>query len=187
MEKKKYLFGGLAIVGLAGAGFWLFKREKNYLPLEVVPDVDIKKYQGQWYEIARLPARFEKKCYGSKANYTLNSDGSLTIENFCYKGSLQGELKKVQGRGVVDSESSGKLKVFFWGPFSGDYWILDIGKNYEYALVGEPSRKYLWILSRTPSLQKSTIEQLIQKAINRGFNTHQLIFTKHKEGVKVEE
>ena len=103
--------------------------------LKVVPHVDLNRYVGQWYEIARLPNRFEEKCAGSvTATYSLLSDGKLKVVNRCRKAS--GEYTTASGKAkVVDKTTNAKLKVTFFWPFYGDYWILDLGSNYEYAVV----------------------------------------------------
>ncbi|CAN5535360.1 lipocalin family protein [soil metagenome] len=187
MANKKLLVGGTAIAAAAGLGFFLYLKRVSKPPLEVFPQVDLDKYLGEWYEIARLPAPFEKECYSTKAVYEKNEDGTISVTNTCRIESIQGKLKRAKGKAIVsDPETNAKLKVQFFWPFSGNYWILDVGPGYEYALVGEPARKYLWILSRTPELEKIIIEKLVQKAINRGFNTHHLIFTKHTESVEPE-
>lgn len=187
MEKKHYIYSGLTLLAAAGVVTYLVKNKKE-APLDVAPDVVLDKFLGEWYEIARLPAPFEKECYSTKATYTKDAEGNITIENTCTVGSPVGKFRKATGKAfVADPDTNAKLKVQFVWPFTGNYWILDVGPNYEYALVGEPSRKFLWILSRSKSLEKSVVEQLVQKGINRGFNTHKLIFTKHKKEVETVE
>ncbi len=107
--------------------------------------VDLSRYVGRWYEIAGLPNRFEKKCADSvTATYALRSDGKIEAVNRCRKSS--GEYTTAKGKAkVVDKQTNAKLKVTFFWPFYGDYGILDLGPNYEYAVVGDPSRDYLWI------------------------------------------
>lgn len=145
--------------------------------LEVVPSVDLSRYVGQWYEIARLPNRFEKKCADSvTATYTLRPDGKIDVVNRCRKAS--GEFTTANGKAkIVDKETNAKLKVTFFWPFYGDYWILDLGPNYEYAVVGDPSRDYLWILSRTPQIDEALYQQLLAKMVARGFKTERMIRT----------
>lgn len=147
--------------------------------LEVVPAVDLSRYVGQWYEIARLPNRFQKKCADSvTANYTLRSDGSIQVVNRCRKPS--GEFTTATGKAkIVDKETNAKLKVTFFWPFYGKYWILDLGPNYEYAVVGEPGRDYLWILSRTSQMDEALYQQLLAKMQARGFDTTRMIRTAH--------
>lgn len=147
--------------------------------LEVVPAVDLSRYVGQWYEIARLPNRFQKKCADSvTANYTLRSDGKIQVVNRCRKPS--GEFTTATGKAkIVDKKTNAKLKVTFFWPFYGKYWILDLGPNYEYAVVGEPGRDYLWILSRTPQIDEALYQQLLAKMQARGFETTRMIRTAH--------
>lgn len=154
---------------------------KKHAPLEVASYVDVKRYTGQWYEIARLPNSFQKGCYATTARYTLQPDGTIAVLNSCNKGSVQGKLKQAEGKAfVADTSTNAKLKVQFFWPFKGDYWILDVGEEYEYAVVGEPSRENMWILSRQPDLDKNIVDRIISKANRQGFDTSQLIFTAHK-------
>ena len=145
--------------------------------LEVVKAVDLSRYAGRWYEIARLPNRFEKKCADSvTATYTLRSDGKVDVVNRCRKAN--GEYTTAKGKAkVVDTKTNAKLKVTFFWPFSGDYWILDLGPNYEYAVVGAPNRDYLWILSRTPQLDEQLYQRLLAEIATRGFATERMIRT----------
>ena len=144
-------FTGLAAVALEG------RKDE----LEVVQSVDLTRYIGRWYEIARLPNRFEKKCADSvTATYTLRSDGKVEVVNRCRKEN--GKYTTATGKAkVVDKKTNAKLKVTFFWPFYGDYWILDLGPNYEYAVVGSPDRDYLWILSRTPQLDEQLVQRLL--------------------------
>ena len=145
--------------------------------LEVVPSVDLSKYVGRWYEIARLPNSFQKKCADSvTANYSLRPDGKIEVVNRCRKAS--GEYTTAKGKAkIVDKKTNAKLKVTFFWPFYGNYWILDLGPNYEYAVVGEPGRKYLWILSRSPAMDETLYQQLLKKMAARGFKTENMIRT----------
>ena len=168
------------LAGVALVGFIRRKEESVYPPLPVARYVDLSKYVGEWYEIARMPARFEKECYASKANYTLLEDGTVQVENTCHKEWPNGKLKKATAKAyVIDPATNAKLKVQFFWPFKGDYWILEVGDQYEYAVVGEPSRKYMWILSRTPHLEKNVLQSILDKVNLQGFSTDKLIFTKH--------
>lgn len=156
---------------------WSGAVDKEKKPLAVVPSVDLVKYVGRWYEIARLPNRFEKKCVSSvTATYTLRPDGNIEVLNQCKKAS--GELQTAKGKAkVVDKKTNAKLKVTFFWPFYGDYWILDLGTRYEYAVVGDQSRKYLWILSRTPQIDDALYKQLLAKMANEDFDTSRVIKT----------
>ena len=145
--------------------------------LEVVQSVDLSRYVGRWYEISRLPNGFQKKCADTvTANYALRPDGKIEVINRCRKAS--GEYATAKGTAkIVDKKTNAKLKVTFFWPFYGDYWILDLGPNYEYAVVGEPGRKYLWILSRWPRMDEALYQQLLRKMAAQGFNTELMIRT----------
>ena len=149
--------------------------------LEVVSSVDLSRYVGRWYEIARLPNRFEKKCADSvTATYALRPDGKIEVVNRCRKSS--GEYTSAKGKAkIVDKRTNAKLKVTFFWPLYGDYWILDLGPNYEYAVVGDPSRDYLWILSRTPQIEETLYRQLLAKMAARGFKTELMIRTSQSD------
>lgn len=145
--------------------------------LEVVQSVDLTRYAGRWYEIARLPNSFQKKCADAvTADYSLRKDGKIEVINRCRKAS--GKYATAKGKAkIVDKNTNAKLKVTFFWPFYGDYWILDLGPNYEYAVVGEPDRKYLWILSRSPQMDEALYQQLLQKMAAQGFNTEKILKT----------
>lgn len=144
--------------------------------LRTVPKVDLSRYLGSWYEIARLPSRFQKDCYAARAVYSLRADGDIEVRNICHKGSPGGEEKVAKGKAwVVDPSTNAKLKIQFFWPFRGDYWILELGESYEYAVVGTPDRKYLWILSRTPQLDEAVFEGIASRAQAQGFDTSKLI------------
>jgi len=151
---------------------------KGRNPLEVVPHVELGKYLGKWYEIAHLPARFQEGCTDTTATYTLSEDGSVSVLNECWRN---GKVKQAKGKAkVVDKSSGAKLRVTFFWPFYGDYWIIDLGKDYEYAVVGTPNRKYLWILSRTPQMDDKLFSHLMESVKSKGFDGGNLIRTSHK-------
>src|SRR5690606_25234561 len=155
------------------------KKTQEAMPeLRVVDNVDLDKYLGEWYEIARLPARFERNCYATRAIYSKNDDGTIKVENICHKRDVNGPVKSVTGKAYLPNPNkTAKLKVQFFWPFKGDYWILDLPDNYEYSLVGEPTRKHLWILSRTPQIELTALQSLVEKAKEKGFDTDKLIYT----------
>ena len=147
-------------------------------PLEVVSYVDLKRYIGTWYEIARFPHRFQDGCVGSNATYTLLEDGKIGVLNQCHKGSLNGEISSVQGKAwVTDTKTNAKLKVRFFWPFTGDYWIIDLGENYDYAVVGHPNRQYLWILSRTPEMDEALYDRILKKLRDQFYDVTRLMKT----------
>lgn len=146
---------------------------------KTVSYVDLKKYTGTWFEIARYPNRFQKKCIGNvQATYTLRSNSKISVLNQCLEES--GKTKIANGKAVVtDSVTNSKLKVTFFWPFYGNYWILDLDQNYTYAVVGEPDRKYLWILSRTPEIDPHLYSEILERIKDQGYDTTKLIRTKH--------
>lgn len=151
-------------------------------PLAVVDEVDLDRYLGTWFEIASYPAWFAKNCTGVTAEYSLREGGGISVVNRCYKGALDGKLKEARGRAkVVDPESNAKLKVSFFGPFWGDYWILELDSEYQWVLVGEPKRKYLWILSRTPSLDQDTLDEILSRLPEKGYSRDRLQWTLQAE------
>lgn len=150
-------------------------------PLQVVDFVDLKEYMGEWYEIARYPNRFQKDCEGSKATYSLREDGKVTVLNECYDQDFSKRIRSVEGKAwVVDKETNAKLKVSFFWPFSGDYWIIDLGREYEYAVVGHPKRKYLWILSRAPQIEEKQYQQILAGITKQEYDISKLIPQREK-------
>ncbi len=148
--------------------------------LEVVPHVELERYLGKWYDIAHLPFRFQEGCTDTTATYALAEDGRISVLNECLKN---GKVKQARGKAkIVDKNSRAKLKVSFFWPFYGDYWIIDLGRDYEYAVVGTPNRKYLWILSRTPKMDDQLFSQLVESAKSKGFDVNNLTRTSHKNG-----
>jgi apolipoprotein D and lipocalin family protein len=149
----------------------------NRVPLKTVPSVDLPRYLGRWYEVARLPNRFEKKCDRDvTADYAMDGK-KIRVVNTCVKAD--GTITRSRGSAkIVDLATNAKLKVTFFWPFYGNYWILGLGPDYRWAVVGEPSRKYLWILSRTPSLSAEDwrlAEDVIREA---GYSAGELMRTK---------
>ncbi|MBC6605514.1 lipocalin family protein [Hymenobacter sp. BT188] len=175
--RRPVLFAAAATVTVAAVGL-VYSRNRRHAPLAVAEHVDLGRYMGVWYEIARLPTRFEKGCQHVTAEYSLRPDGKVAVINSCRKNSPTGPLEIARGVArVVDSKTNAKLKVSFFWPFEGDYWILDLDPEYQYALVGEPGRENLWLFSRTPQLAQPVREQLIAVAQSAGFPVEKLIFT----------
>jgi apolipoprotein D and lipocalin family protein len=149
-------------------------------PLETVKSVDLNKYMGKWYEIALFPQRFEKGCNCTVAEYSIEKD-YVKVVNSCNKDSVNGKLKKATGKAfAVDGSNNSKLKVQFFWPFRGDYWIIELAEDYSYAVVGAPNRKYLWILSRTPVMDDATYNMLLEKIKGKGFDITKIVKTNQK-------
>lgn len=148
-------------------------------PLTTVQSVDLDRYAGRWYEIARLPNGFEKNCEGVTADYSRREDGLLRVVNTCRKGSPSGDVKSAEGRArVVDEKTNAKLEVSFFGPFWGDYWIVDLTDDYSRSIVGEPSGRYLWILSRTPTISEAERADALARIKALGYDSSALYFTR---------
>ena len=146
-------------------------------PLEVAPSVELSQLQGKWYEIARLPRMTETDCHGTTAFYTQAPDGSLSLVNQCNVGSATGKLQTVSMTATVpDTTVPAKLALNVGG-YTGDYWILEVGPNYEYTVVGHPSRLYFWILSRTPTLDATVLSGILSRAQEKQFDTSLLEYT----------
>lgn len=144
-------------------------------PPTTVKYVDLKKYVGLWYEFANIPNSFQDQCVkNTTAKYTLTDDGEIKVTNSCI--DEDGEEDAADGVvRVVDKKSNAKLEVSFvsffgWRPFWGDYWIIGLDENYQWAIVGTPNRKYGWVLSRTPKLDKTTLDKIFQIIKDQGYN-----------------
>lgn len=149
---------------------------------KTVKKFDLERYLGEWYEIARNPHSFEKDLVGVTATYSMRDDGKIRVINQGYKHSLDGEISVAEGKAKIpDPSIPGKLKVSFFWIFYADYLVLELDEeNYEWAVVGSRSPKYLWILCRKPQMDEITYKQLIQKLEKRGYDTTKLIRVKQK-------
>ena len=154
---------------------------------KAVESIDVNQYQGKWYEIAHLPMYFQRKCASNTtAVYSLNSDQTINVLNSCKTKS--GEMDGSMGLAHAVNDGKSKLKVSFlpkllrWIPFTkGDYWVLRVDPNYQTALVGGPTHKYLWILSRTPNLDEATYQSYLETARQQGYDISGLIKTPHTQ------
>ena len=150
-------------------------------PLATVNKVDLQRYAGTWYEIARLPQWFQRGCYDSTATYTLNDDGTVKVINRCQREGEQTSEAEGTAR-VVPGSDNAKLKVRFDNWVSrliptiteGNYWIIALDKDYQTVVIGEPSREYLWILARQSELPEDQYQALVQVAQEKGFPVEEL-------------
>jgi apolipoprotein D and lipocalin family protein len=176
-SKLKKLLPVAGAVVAVGAAIALNRSAYAGEPIPTAPNVDLTRYQGTWYEIARLPLFWENKCVANvTATYTVRPDGKVTVLNQCRK--KDGTETASTGTAEVAGTENSKLKVTFFWPFKGDYWILDLDPDYNWALVGTPNLKNLWVLSRTPQLDKPIFDKLIDQARQLGFDTQKIIYTK---------
>jgi len=140
--------------------------------LTTVPYVDLDRYVGKWYDIASFPQRFQKGCACTMAKYTKNIDGTISVTNTCNKDGKE-KIATAKAK-VVDAKTNAKLSVQFFWPFKGKYWIIDLADDYSYAVVGHPNRKYLWILSRTPVMDATVYQQVLNRIAAKGFDLSML-------------
>jgi apolipoprotein D and lipocalin family protein len=146
-------------------------------PLQTVPSVDVPRYMGTWHEIAKYPNWFQRKCASStQATYTLQADGRVQVLNRC-KTDKSEWTEALGAARQIGGPSSSRLKVRFapeWLSFIplvwGDYWVIDLDPNYQWVVVSEPKREYLWILSRTPQIPAAIYQDLLGKLHDRGFD-----------------
>ena len=140
-------------------------------PLEVVPHVDLQRYLGTWYEIATIPQRFQMGCVGVTAEYSLRTNGDIQVVNTCLKETLDGKIRRARGKArVVDRTTNAKLKVSFFWPFWGAYWIIGLDADYQWAIVGHPNRTYLWILGRSPQMDDTLYQELLALIAKKGYD-----------------
>lgn len=182
MKQRHLIIATVALAGaaisLAGCATLLSRHPVgNRAVPEPAKTVDLQRYLGRWFEIARYEQSFQKGCEGVTADYSLRDDGSLLVVNRCRKAG--GNVSEARARAkVVDRATNAKFKVSFFGPFYGDYWILDRDEDYRWAIVGEPSGRYLWLLSRSPTPSEAEVARLYQRARAIGYDTEMLLRTR---------
>lgn len=175
MKKKIIPFlSGIMLLGL-------FSCKPTEIVTTTVKELDIERYMGPWYEIARFDHSFERGLVGCMANYELQSDGKVKVTNTGYRKSLDGKFKESVGKAYrPDDNVPGKLKVSFFLNFYSEYNVLELAPDYRYALIGSKSDSYLWILSRTPELSQDDLDFLLGSAKARGYDTSKLIWVEHR-------
>jgi apolipoprotein D and lipocalin family protein len=151
------------------------KRGNAQVPQPARP-VDLDRYTGRWYEFARYENRFEKACEYVTADYVKRSDGLIGVTNTCRAGGVDGPMRIAEGRAkIVPDSGDAKLKVSFFGPFYlGNYWVLDHADDYSWSIVGEPSGRYLWILTRAERPAPALSDLLISRVLELGYDTAML-------------
>jgi len=168
--KKIFLLLVLLLSGCMGI-------PENVKPVE---NFSLEKYLGKWYEIARLDHSFERGLTRVTAHYSLREDGAVRVANRGYSENEK-TWKEIEGKAdIVQRKDQGYLKVSFFGPFYASYIVFELDhENYQYSVVCGPDKSYLWILARTPEMEKGLRETLIAKAAALGFDTGKLIFVDH--------
>ena len=169
----KIIVAGLAFAGMLGLVSSVAAQNK---PLATVPSVDLQKYMGKWYEIASFPQRFQKGCHCTTADYEMTDKGYVRVINTCRRDSPEGKVTVANGKAfIVEGTGNAKLRVQFFWPFRGDYWIIDLAEDYSYAVVGEPGRDYLWILARTPRMDEALYQAVVGRCAEKGFDINRLV------------
>lgn len=165
MIRQAILLGVVLLAGCAGA-------PPGAPPLRSVDGFELDRYLGTWYEIASYPNRFQKGCVATTATYSLRSDGQVQVVNRCRRDRLDGDLRAIEGTAwpVGEGALASRLRVRFFWPFAGDYWVIDLDPSYRWAVVGEPSRQYLWILSRTPALDAGVYASIVARLRAQGYD-----------------
>lgn len=178
MKSKVLLLLSVFLFGTIGISCQTNKNNKT-MNTTTVSNLDVNRFMGSWYEIARYEHSFEKGMTHVKANYSLLPDGTIRVLN---SGMKNGKKKEIEGkaRKKKGSNSNSKLEVSFFLWFYSDYFVFELDENYQYAVIGSSSDKYLWILSRTPQLPQSTINDLLIKIKKRGYDTSKLYFVPQK-------
>ena len=178
MKSKVLLLLPVFLIGTVGISCQTNKNNKT-MNTTTVSNLDVNRFMGSWYEIARYEHSFEKGMTHVKANYSLLPDGTIRVLN---SGMKNGKKKEIEGkaRKKKDSNSNSKLEVSFFLWFYSDYFVFELDDNYQYAVIGSSSDKYLWILSRSPQLPQSTINDFLIKIKKRGYDTSKLYFFPQK-------
>lgn len=169
----------ISFIAVSSQGCGETSKRNSGTPLQAVEFVDLDKYLGDWYEIARFPFSIQDGCFGSQANYSKKNDGNISIINKCNMGAFDGQENVAEGKAwVVDKKYQAKLKIsfnFFMGLFGGgDYWITHLAPDYSYSVVSEPQGRYLWILSRTKKMDEDLYSEIVQKLKNDGYQVEYL-------------
>ncbi|GAA0581035.1 lipocalin family protein [Rhizomicrobium electricum] len=171
------------VLALAGCAAFSSRPVGNHNVPQPAKPVDLGRYLGRWYELYRYEAPFQKDCEAVTADYSLNPDGSIRVLNSCRQGTVDGPSKSATGKArVADTATNAKLRVTFFWPFYGDYWVLDHDADYQWSIVGEPSGRYLWVLSRSPEPSSDARAMLKRRVEELGYDWALVRPTKHRPG-----
>lgn len=175
--------GALLAAGVLVAGAMAAKKAMKQIPkgVEAVKPFDINKFLGKWYEIARLDYRFEKNMNNTTAEYSMNNDGTIKVMNRGYNFK-KGKMQEAEGKAkFADAPNEGKLKVSFGGPIYSGYNVIEIDREYKYAMIAGQDMKHLWLLSRESSMPEDKIEEYLAIAESYGYDTSKLVWVGHDD------
>ena len=142
--------------------------------LPVAQGFELERFQGRWFEISRIPRDYDELCHDTVADYRLVGPGEVEMTHRCHIGATTGSVTEFRAKASADdAQAPAKLSLDL-GLYRGAYWVLDVGENYDYAVIGHPSLSMLWILSRTPTLEPSTLQHALEVAQRDGFSTERL-------------
>lgn len=160
------------ILGIFLSASMLMGCNENFAPMDTVKQVELTRYLGKWYQVSFIPNSFQSMCIAdTQAEYQADGE-DIRVINRCR--TKDGSVEQANGIAkIVENSQNAKLRVSFFRPFYGNYWVLDLDRDYQWVLVGEPSRKYAWILSRTPQLDPTIEQQIIEKAVALGYQRTQ--------------
>jgi apolipoprotein D and lipocalin family protein len=173
---------GFGILALAGCSTLQKGPVGNSAVPQPAKPVEVDRYLGRWYEMARYEAGFQKDCEAVTADYSLSGPGQIKVVNSCRKGALDGKATQATGKAkIVEGSNNTKLRVSFFGPFYGDYWVLDRADDYSWAIVGEPSGRYLWLLHRKAAPGPDILAMISNRAAQLGYDIKQLRWTRQPQ------
>lgn len=177
MIKDKAVYKIVLILLVSFSFLTTCKSQETMIDNTVVDKLDLEKYLGTWYEIARYDHSFERNMVGVTANYSLRPDGKIKVENRGYKNDFNGKYSQAVGKAKIPNpeKAPAKLKVSFFLFFYGDYYVMELDKDYNWAVIGSSSDNYLWILSRTPQMENILYEELLERIEQRGYDITSLI------------
>lgn len=183
MLKSLTIFLTVITLVMIAPSFISCKTQKTMIDNTVVKELDVQKYLGTWYEIARYDHRFERGLVGVTAMYSLRDDGTIKVVNSGYKNSLNGKFSQAVGKAKIPDPINfpAKLKVSFFLFFYGDYYVMELDKEYQWAVIGSSSDQYLWILSRKPQMEEKLYIELRNKIQQRGYDVSKLMKVEQKK------
>ena len=171
-----------AALALAGCSTFAAGPVGNRAVPEPAKPVELERYLGRWYELARYNAAFQKDCEAVSADYSLTAPDRIKVINRCRKASVDGKVKQATGKAkIVAGSNNAKLRVSFFGPFYGDYWVLDRADDYSWSIVGEPSGRYLWLLHRKPNPGAAEVDRIKARAAELGYDVRLLRITQQPD------